>query len=135
MDTFIVADPNGVHVQCLRHGYKKENLVSHSLFLKHGDLLTIRNRKKYIVDVGWFVLVRINDLQEEFMPADELEKAMQNERILNEIDCFLKLCSVSYYVDQALACRNKEEFIQLSAARNELAQLYAQLSGSMLVGS
>jgi len=43
---FIVADRSGVHISCLRHGFKKDNLVCHSLHLKRGDLVTLKNRKK-----------------------------------------------------------------------------------------
>ena len=135
VNKFIVADRSGVHISCLRHGFKKDNLVCHTVHLKHGDLVTLKNRKKYIVDAGWFILAQINGCHEEFMCADELEKAAQSERILDETDCFLKLCSVSYYLDQALAARNKEEFIRLSAERNAWAGRCAQLSGEIFVGS
>ncbi|MED3763594.1 hypothetical protein [Ureibacillus terrenus] len=127
MGNFIVADNRGIEFQCFCQGYKKENLVLHPVFLEQGDLLTITNRKKYIVDVGWFILVKINDSQEEFLPVDELEEAMTNEALLDEIGCMLKMLSISYYLDQALAIRNKKEFIKYSSIRNKFATLYERL--------
>ena len=78
-------------------------------------------------------MVQINNKKEEFMFVQELEEAIHNEGIMNELDCMLKLFRISYYLDQSLACRNKEEFIKLSAKRNELAFLYEQLCGKVLV--
>jgi len=135
VDKYIVADQSGVQIQCLCHGFKKDNLVCRSVFLKQGDLLTITNRKKYIVDAGWFICIQINHDKEEFMFVEQLEEAIRNEKILGEVDCILKLFRVSYDLDRSLACRNKEEFLKLSAARNELTFLYEQLCGKVLVGS
>mgnify|MGYP006961609770 CR=1 FL=1 len=132
VENFIVSDRAGIHLQCFCHGYKKENLVCRTLFLKQGDLLTVTNRKKYIVDAGWFVLIQINNTEEEFMSVQELEEAIRNERIMSELDCMLKLFHISYNLDQSLACRNKEEFFKLSAMRNEFVFLYEQLSGKVL---
>ena len=41
----IVAAKNGIEVQCLYYGYNKDNLVSNSKTLQHGDILTILNQK------------------------------------------------------------------------------------------
>ena len=135
MGNLIVADQKGMQIHCFRDGYKKENLVCDTLLLKQGELLTITNRKKYIVNVGWFVLIQINHSKEEFMFVQELEEAMQNEQVMDEIDCMLKLSSISYYLEQSLACRNKETFLKFSALRNELAFLYEQLSGKVRIES
>lgn len=135
MGNLIVADQKGIQFQCLSHGYKKENLVCHSLFLKQGELLTITNRKKYIVNVGWFILIQTNNNIEEFVFVEELEEALNNEQIMDEIDCMLKISSISYYLDQSLVSRNKEEFLKFSALRNELAFLYERLSGKVLIES
>lgn len=135
VDHLIVADQNGIQIQCLCHGYKKENLVCRSIYLKQGQLLTIKNRKKYIVDTGWFVLVQINHDHEEFMFAEKLEEAIHSGKIMNEVDCLLRLFSVSYELDRSLASRDKEQFLKLSAAKNELTFLYEQLCGKVPVGS
>lgn len=123
----IVADELGIQLQCLSHGYKKENLVCHSIFLNKGDLLTITNRKKYIVDVGWFILVKINHTNDEFIFVNELEQLIQDEKILDEIGCMLKIIGIDYYLEEALVQRNKEEFLNYSSTKNELTFLYERL--------
>jgi len=127
LGNLIVADEQGIQIQCYAHGYKKENLVCHSIVLKHGDLLTITNRKKYIVDVGWFVLVKINHHKEEFMFVQDLEESVGNGKMMDEIDCMLNLLSTSYYLDQALAHKNKEEFLKYSSIRNRISILFERL--------
>lgn len=135
MENIIVADKKGVHIQCFTSGNKKENLICHSAFLNYGDILTITNRRKYIVNVGWFILIKINNNKEEYMLVKELDDAITNEKILDEIDFMLKLSSISYYLDQSLISKNKDEFIKYSTIRNELMSLYEQLNGKILIES
>jgi hypothetical protein len=135
MIDLIVADQFGIDIQCLYYGYKKENLVCNSVSLKQGDLLEITNQGRYIVGVGWFVLIRINNKIEEFMWVKELEEAIHVEKIMNSTDCLLQYFSVSYQLDQSLACRNKEKFLSLLGRKKELSFLYDQLCGKVLVES
>lgn len=134
MGNYIVADKNGLCLQCYRQGYKKENLVCNKIFLKQGELLTVTDRKKFIIDVGWFVLAKING-EEKFLLIEELDEAMQNGQLLDEIDCMLKLVNISHYLDEALASKNKEQFFKFLTLQKEISFLYEQLCEKMYITS
>lgn len=129
----IVAAKNGIEVQCLYYGYNKDNLVSNSKTLQHGDILTILNQKRYVVGVGWFILISINEKIKEFMSAKELEKAMNSNKLMSIIDTMLEYFNVSYQLDKALELRNKQLFLNLFEHKKESSFLYDRIAGKIPV--
>lgn len=135
MVDLIVADPNGINIQCLYYGHKKENLVCNTVTLKHGECLSITNQGKYIIGVGWFVLIETNNNTKEFMYVKDLEEAIHVGKVMSYIDCMLEYFNVSYQLDQSLASWDKEKFLSVLERKNELSFLYDQLCGKVLVES
>ena len=131
----IVTDKNGIEVKCLYYGYKKENLVSNSKTLQCGDVLTVSNQGKYIVGVGWFVLISVNEKIKDYMWVKKLEEAINSDKVMPIIDCMLDYFNLSFQLDKALESRNKQLFLSLSEKKKELSFLYDRISGKIPVGS
>ncbi|RID81831.1 hypothetical protein D1953_19780 [Peribacillus asahii] len=130
----IVSSEKGIKVECLEYGYKKENLVSHSKTLQCGDVLTISNKGKYVVGVGWFVLISVNKKIKDYMWIKELEEAIHSNKAMPIIDCMLDYFNVSFQLDRALESRNKQSFLSLSEKKTKLSFLYDRISGKLPVG-
>ncbi|AZV41329.1 hypothetical protein BAOM_0697 [Peribacillus asahii] len=130
----IVSSENGIKVECLEYGYKKENLVSHSKTLQCGDVLTVSNKGKYVVGVGWFVLISVNKKIKDYMWTKELEEAIHSNKTMPIIDCMLDYFNVSFQLDRALESRNKQLFLSLSEKKTKLSFLYNRISGKLPVG-
>ena len=131
----IVAANKGIEVECLYYGYKKENLVSNVKTLQFGDVLTISNKGKYVVDVGWFVLITVNHSIKEYVSALDLEASISIENIMSPIDCMLEQFHISYQLDKALESRDKQKFIHFSEKKKELFFLYDRISSKEKVAS
>jgi hypothetical protein len=131
----IITDKNGIEVECLYYGYKKENLVSHSKTLQCGDVLTVSNEGKYIIGVGWFILISVNEKTKDYMRVRELEGAIDSGKAMPIIDCMLDYFNLSFQLDKALESRNKGLFLSLAEKKKELSFLYDRMSGNVPVGS
>lgn len=132
---FIVAAKNGVEVACWYYGYKKEDLVSNKKTLQYGDKLKIENEGKYIIDVGWFVLITINGKAKEYMAAADLQEYIQENQVVSPLDCMLDYFALSYQLDKALENRDKDTFLSLSEKKKELSELYHIVTGNTIIHS
>jgi hypothetical protein len=129
----IISAKEGIEIQCLYYGYKKENIVSSLKTLQYGDILTVLNQKRYVVGVGWFVLISINEKTKDFMLVRELEEAMNSNKMISIIDTMLEYFNLSYQLDKALELRNKQLFLNLLENKKESSFLYDRISGKIAV--
>jgi hypothetical protein len=118
-------------VQCLYYGYKRENVVSSSKILNYGDILTISNEGKYVLGIGWFVLIIINGEIKDYVRTVELEKAIDSNQAQSLIDLMLEFFILSHQVDKALEDRNKELFLSFSKNHKESSYLFERISGKI----
>lgn len=130
---FIVAAKKEIEVECLYYGYKKEDLVSNKKTLYFGDRLTIENKGRYIVDVGWFVLITINNNVKEYMSASELEGYIHTNEVVSPIDCMLEYFNMSYQLDKALENRDKITFLKLSEQKKEVSAIYDMITEKTII--
>jgi hypothetical protein len=131
----IVTDKKGIEIKCLNYGYKKESLVCNSKTLQYGDVLTVSNQGKYIVGVGWFVLISVNEKIKDYMWVKKLEEAINSDKAMPIIDCMLDYFNLSFQLDKALESRNKQLFLSLSEKKKELSFLYDRISGKIPIRS
>lgn len=127
----IVRDKNGIEVQCLYYGTKRDNMVSSSKTLYYGDILTVSNLGKYILGIGWFVLIIVNGQTKDFVRIVELENAIDTEKVQSVIDVMLDSFALSIQIDNALERRNEEQFLNLSKKQNESSFLIKRISGKL----
>nr|WP_295973549.1 IDEAL domain-containing protein [uncultured Bacillus sp.] len=130
---FIVAAKNGIDVECLYYGYKKDDMISKPLTLQFGDTLQIENQGKYIVGVGWFVLITINNKVKQYVCAEDLEEYIRTNDTVSPVDCMLDYFNLSYQLDKALENRDKAAFLSLTGKKSELSALYDIISGKIPV--
>ncbi len=125
----IIRDKIGIVVQCLYYGYKRENVVSSTKILHYGDILTVSNEGKYVLGIGWFVLIIINGEIKDYVRIVELEKAIDSNQAQSVIDLMLDFFILSHQVDKTLEDRNKELFLSLSKKQKESSYLFERISG------
>lgn len=131
----IVRDKSGIVVQCLYYGYKRENMMSNSKTLHCGDVLTVSNQGKYVLGIGWFVLISVNGEITDYVRTAELEEAINSDKALPVIDLMLDYFILSFQLDKSLELRKKELFLSLSEKQKELSYLFLRISGGILAGS
>lgn len=132
---FIVAAKKEIEVECLYYGYKKEDIVTNKKTLSFGDRLTVENKGRYIVDVGWFVLITINNRGKEYMSASDLEEYIHANEVVSPIDCMLEYFNLSYQLDKALENRDKTTFLKLSERKKEVSAIYDMINEKTIIHS
>jgi hypothetical protein len=131
----IINDKMGLVVQCLYYGYNLDNVVSSSKFLHYGDILSVTNEGKYVLGIGWFVLVIVNGESKEYVRTVDLENAVDTNKAQAILDLMLHSFIVSYQLDKALENRNKEHFLSLSKKQKESSYLFKRIAGKIPANS
>ncbi len=106
-------------------------MVSSSKTLYYGDILTVSNLGKYILGIGWFVLIKVNGQMKDYVRIVDLEKAIDSNKVQSVIDVMLDSFTLSIQIDNALELRNKEQFLSLSKKQNESSFLFKRISGKI----
>lgn len=117
---FIVTQSEGIVMDCLHWGHDRGDMIKSEYHFKLKDQLRILNHCKYIHDVGWFVLVNINQTKQEFIFLKHLEAAINSEVLRRTVDVMLDFSIASFYVDQSLRERNRDSFMLHTTKLNEL---------------
>jgi hypothetical protein len=120
---FIVSISEGLKVDCLYYGYKKENAIRKIQEIEQGDILEIMDQGKFIIGIGWYVLILINYKERVYVSIRELENAMETKEIQTLIDLELEYYYLSYQLDNALDSRNEKLFMMVSTKYKELVFL------------
>lgn len=110
-------------------------MVSNSKTLYYGDVLTVSNQGKYIIGIGWFVLICVNGQIKDYVRTAELEEAINSDRVLPVIDLMLDHFILSFQIDKALERRNKELFLSLLEKQKEASYLFKRISDKLPTGS
>jgi hypothetical protein len=120
---FIVSISKGIKVDCLYYGYKKENAIRNIQEIKQGDILEIMDLGRYIIGLGWYVLILINNKEKVYVSIRELESAIETKEIQTLIDIELEYYYLSYQLDTSLKSRNEELFMIVSKKYKQLVCL------------
>ena len=120
---FVVKNTEGLWVDCLYYGSKKENAVRRLRHLKQGDHIKIKNQGKFIIGIGWYILILLNNEEKVFVFLKDLENAIETKHIQTLLDLELEQCYLGFLVDSALDTRNKELFMKVSKKYIELMSL------------
>ncbi|MDG5789089.1 hypothetical protein QA612_16655 [Evansella sp. AB-P1] len=107
---FIVSNTEGLNLLCIYYGNKKSNVIRNKEKISQGDILEILDEGKFILGLGWYVLVIINNEQSVFASISELEKGMEKKELQSLIDLELEHNYLKYQVERALILKNKELF-------------------------
>jgi aspartate carbamoyltransferase regulatory subunit len=125
---FVVTNKNGIKVQCLYYGNHQDNAISGIQTLKYGDILTITDYGKYVFGIGWHILIIVNEKTNNFVPINILEDAINSNNIQLIIDLVTEHITLSYQLDKALECKNKELFLCISNKHRHLQNLMDKIS-------
>lgn len=127
-------DKEGLTLQCLYYGSKRENMVSGFIHLQYGDIITISNHGRFVFGTGWFIFIMINDSMREFALMRELEDAINTNRLQTGIDVMLDHSISIFYLDKSLVHRNKELFLSLSTKLKESSFLLHRITNNFPSG-
>jgi bifunctional DNA-binding transcriptional regulator/antitoxin component of YhaV-PrlF toxin-antitoxin module len=111
---FIVSISEGLKLDCLYYGYKKESVIRNYQEIKQGDILEITNQGKFIIGIGWYILIVINNQEKVYVSIRELEHAMETKEIQSFIEIELEQHYLTIQLDNALDSGNKELFMKVS---------------------
>ncbi|MDQ0252760.1 hypothetical protein J2S74_000132 [Evansella vedderi] len=128
---FIVFNADGLKLACLYYGNKKDNAIRNIEETKQGDIFEIMDVGKFIVGMGWYILVTINNKQSVFASIRDLEEAMESKKIQPLVDLELEHCYLKYQIDRALESKNKELFMNVIKRYKDFTIL-KEKSSSML---
>jgi hypothetical protein len=120
---FIVSIPEGLKLDCLYYGYKKESAIRNIQEIKQGDIFEVMDQGKFITGIGWYVLILINSQDWEYVSIRDLENAMESKGIQTLIDLELEYYYLCYQLDNALDSRNRNLFMRISKKYKELVSL------------
>ncbi|WP_077213074.1 hypothetical protein [Bacillus dakarensis] len=120
---FMVTDSDGIRVECIHYGYKKENAIRSIQKLKKGDIVKVRNQGKFICGIGWYILIVINNKEKMFVYIKNLENAMESNQLQSLLDLELEKYYLGFLVDNALDTRNRDLFMKVSHKYREIVPL------------
>jgi hypothetical protein len=107
-------------MDCLHWGHDREDMIKSVYHFQLKDQIRMLNHCKYIHDVGWFVLVSINQNKKEFIYLKHLEEAISSNTVRRTVDVMIEFSIASFYVDQSLRERNRDRFMQHALKLKEL---------------
>ncbi|SDZ30825.1 IDEAL domain-containing protein [Evansella caseinilytica] len=130
---FMVSVPERFLLECLYYGNSKENAVRSFQEMRQGDLLEVMDQGKYIIGIGWYVMITINSKETVYISIQQLEKAIQEKKIYTLIELELEYCCLKYQIDQALDCKNKELFMKAAKEYKKFLSLKEKSSRAFSV--
>ncbi|WP_209123254.1 hypothetical protein [Alkalihalobacillus sp. BA299] len=106
---FVVLHKTGISIECLYYGIEVSNIITGMSQIDSGSLISIGEDVKFIVNKGWFILVRFNN-REEFVCLNTLEELIEAKKIMLILDVELEKLVLQYQIDYALKEKNKSSF-------------------------
>lgn len=120
---FMVTASEGLRVECVHYGSKKENAVQTVEKIKKGDIVKVKNQGRFICGIGWYILILVNNKVKMFASFKDLENAMETNQIQSLLDLELEQYCLGFLVDSALDTRNKDLFMKVSQKYKDLVLL------------
>ncbi|MCQ6276243.1 IDEAL domain-containing protein [Bacillus sp. V3B] len=91
------------------------------------DIIEIINERKFMIEKGWYFLIRMNNQYNFHIALEDLERYYLNERLLSLIDIELALNYLQFKVDQALDTGDEELFLNFTKKLKESRDLKMKL--------
>ncbi|MGN7296622.1 hypothetical protein [Ferdinandcohnia sp. SAFN-114] len=101
--------------------------------VKKGTILTITPDRKYVDNLGWYVLIDFDDKFQVYINIHDFEKYYFENMFCSFIDLDLKLNYLEYKLNESLDERNEEAFHLLSNELMDLNELREKIIRSMSI--
>lgn len=77
---------------------------------KRGDLVEVTEESKYMMEMGWYFLLRINNQDSYYISIHDIESYYEDKKLSSILDLELEINHLEYKVDQALILNEEEQF-------------------------
>ncbi|MEK5440935.1 hypothetical protein [Fredinandcohnia sp. FSL W7-1320] len=101
--------------------------------VKKGTVLTITPDRKYVDNLGWYVLIDFDDKFQVYINIHDFEKYYFENMFCSFIDLDLKLNYLEYKLNESLDERNEEAFHILSSELMDMNELREKIIRSMSI--
>jgi len=101
--------------------------------VKKGTILTITPDRKYVDNLGWYVLIDFDDKFQVYINIHDFEKYYFENMFCSFIDLDLKLNYLEYKLNESLDERNEEAFHILSSELMDMNELREKIIRSMSI--
>ncbi|QOR65976.1 hypothetical protein IM538_19555 [Cytobacillus suaedae] len=119
----VVSNREGLLLNCIFYGTRKENLIAKEQYLCYGDSFEIGQDCKYIKGVGWFLLIIVNGREEMFVQLESIEKALSDRAVVTIVELQIEVSLLKFKLDHVLKKRMEQEFYEVAAKYTGIKQL------------
>jgi hypothetical protein len=122
----IALQPIEYQIECFSPYYNQTQLETGIQKINKGDVIELTNHRKFLFDIGWYILVIINNKAQLYMSLDCLLEHLENGQLCTIIDFELKLNYWEHQLNKSLEKRDKDLFFTASEklnAYNKIANL------------
>jgi uncharacterized protein YpiB (UPF0302 family) len=120
MNKFFIAKQMFQHqIDCFCPNGIKEDVVT----IHRGDIIEITSERKYMMENGWYFLIRHNDKYDFYIALEDLETYYVDEKLASNLDIELLLNYFDYKIDQALDIGDEKSFFTFTTKLKEISDL------------
>ena len=91
--------------------------------IRRGDIIEITSERKYMLDNGWYLLIRHNHKHDFYIALEDLETYYLDEKLASVLDIDLLLNYFEYKIDQALDIGDEKSFLMFATKLKEFSDL------------
>lgn len=117
---YIVTALDGIEIECLYYGYKKDHVITENSHLFCGSLLKLTNYCRRVIGIGWYIQILLNQSNSMYVSLNDFEKFINCNKICSIVDFEIELSMANYFVNQALDNGDKEKFHQAAGQLKKL---------------
>jgi hypothetical protein len=121
----MIMPDSGIRLHYVLKGYNKKGALR-QIHLQKGDTIEITNDGYYESEIGWCILIIINEKAKLYVPLTDLEDYLLQKDLLSLVDLQIKLSLWQTQVNHALEQRNEAWFKFVARKISSLQEGMAQ---------